>query len=361
MPYTPQIALSVTEFLENIRDVPSDELSQSEAESTLVDIAEQITSKSEAEAWSWISCFCEEGGMSDVFEIAQDAGGEDHKRGALVRGLLAFEVVGVALGNASVLDVVSLKSHIVKEFVLKYDRVHARLVSASLRTLCRVALHSVRGHFAVIAAIQGAQPAGIRTSIQSSPRWEALVDVLSRPKTKKDVKRDILCLFNVLITTGPTVEERIQLRRVLNKVGFEKTIHTLKKWSNQQTDENEIDDADVSTKQLISQITLYHETMFDDVRALDRLCRYAGLKILWSKGDVVERNNEDTRNAKNRLKKNQKNDNNAVGISDVTKDELKKLAGNGPGSVKLMKHVDALVTKNNSLLIEIEQLRSKVR
>ena len=52
----------------------------------------------------------------------------------------------------------------------------------------------------------------------ASPRWEALVDVLSRPKTKLSVKRDVLTLFNVIITTAPTIEERVQLRRVLNLV-----------------------------------------------------------------------------------------------------------------------------------------------
>ena len=100
--------------------------------------------------------------MSDIFAIAEEAGGEDRQRGSLVRGLLAYEVAGIALGNPLVLDLISSKSHLVKEFVPKYDKVHSKLISASLRTLCHIALHSVRGHFAVIAAIQGAQDCGSR-------------------------------------------------------------------------------------------------------------------------------------------------------------------------------------------------------
>jgi hypothetical protein len=148
--YTPQVINQVSEFLDNLHSLPPDELSQNEAETTLVDIAQVMVEKSQRDQWEWIACFCQEGGMSDVFAIADEAGGEDCQRGSLIRGLLAFEVVGIALGHTSVLDLVSSRSSIVKEFVPKYDKVHPKLISASLRTLCHIALHSVQGHFTVI-------------------------------------------------------------------------------------------------------------------------------------------------------------------------------------------------------------------
>ena len=130
----------------------------------------------------------------------------------------------------------------------------------------------------------------------ASPRWEALVDVLSRPKTKMSVKRDVLMLFNVLVTTAPTIEERVQLRRVLNKVNYDKTFNQLCKFMETVSK----DDEEVR-RQLDVQLKLYNANMFDDVQSLDRLCRYAGLKILWSKDSTaVARDSSDTRTAKNK-------------------------------------------------------------
>ena len=147
-------------------------------------------------------------------------------------------------------------------------------------------------------------PTQFRASIQSSPKWEALVDVLSRPKSSILVKRDILTLFNVVITSGPTLEERIQLRRVLNKVGFAKTFTKLRKWMEKERKQQEDqeahgrrtsqNEAEAANTQFQTQISIYRTAMLSDIKSLDHLCRYAGLKILWSKGsdaasDVVSR------------------------------------------------------------------------
>ena len=88
--YTPEVINTVSEFLDNLQTLLPHELSQSEAETTLVDLAQLIVGKTEDNDWEWIACFCEEGGLSDIFAIANEAGGEDRVRGSLVRGLLAF-------------------------------------------------------------------------------------------------------------------------------------------------------------------------------------------------------------------------------------------------------------------------------
>ena len=89
--------------------------------------------------------------------------------------------------------------------------------------------------------------------------------------------------------------------------------------------------------------------MHDDVRSLDRLCRYAGLKILWSKDggkNIVSRNNDDTKNAKSRLKKQQNMDSALILSDGPSQEELRALAGSGANSLKLMGHVDNLVQKS---------------
>ena len=62
--YTPQILASVSDLLDNLRDIPPDELSQSEAETTLVDVADTMAAHAESSTWSWIACFCAEGGKN---------------------------------------------------------------------------------------------------------------------------------------------------------------------------------------------------------------------------------------------------------------------------------------------------------
>ena len=86
--------------------------------------------------------------------------------------------------------------------------------------------------------------------------------------------------------------------------------------------------------------------MLTDIKSLDTLCRYAGLKILWSKS-----------NSSSSRGKVQKHD--PQSSTTTTRKNIEVLAGSGPSSVQLMAHVDELVQTNKNLHQEIEKLRSK--
>lgn len=66
----------------------------------------------------------------------------------------------------------------------------------------------------------------------------------------------------------------------------------------------------------------------------------------------------DTRSAKHRLKKQQQTD---ASSAAAARESIVVLAGSGPGSVKLMQHVDELVQKNKTLHIEMNVLRKWCR
>ena len=70
--YTPEILGSVSDLLDNLRDIPPDELSQSEAEVTLVDVADTMAAHAESSTWSWIACFCEEGGKNFLYPYRRE-------------------------------------------------------------------------------------------------------------------------------------------------------------------------------------------------------------------------------------------------------------------------------------------------
>ena len=44
------------------------------------------------------------------------------------------------------------------------------------------------------------------------------------PKSLTILKRDVLALLNVLISAGPTIDQRMELRNVLKKTGFQKRL-----------------------------------------------------------------------------------------------------------------------------------------
>ena len=153
--WPPAVRAAVEEYMQSLTETPAVTLDQEAAELVLSDVIEQLAGRAAADEWDWVACFCEIGGLHDIFAIFEHAGGQDTHRGLLVRGLLAFEAVGVALGNAAVLDVVCRTPSIVRLFVLKFDAMPSRLTCAALRTLAVVALHNMSGHVAAIAAIHG--------------------------------------------------------------------------------------------------------------------------------------------------------------------------------------------------------------
>ena len=71
-------------------------------------------------------------GISDIFAIAEDSGGEDQQRGSLVRCLLAYEIVGIALGSSDVLEVVCSTPTMLRDLVPKYEKVHHRVISGAI-------------------------------------------------------------------------------------------------------------------------------------------------------------------------------------------------------------------------------------
>ena len=222
-PDDPATVASVEEFLSAMSDIPAVAMDQDTAELTLSDIVETLSTHAEDGDWGWVVYFCRAGGLASTFSIFEDAGGNDQQYGILVRGVLAFEAAQVALGDKRALDVVANSPLIVRLFVLKFESMPQKVVCAALRTLAVIALHNMKGHINVITSIHGRDPSSEsdkRKSLSGSPRWEALIDALARPKSLTILKRDVLALLNVLISAGPTIDQRMELRNVLKRLGF---------------------------------------------------------------------------------------------------------------------------------------------
>ena len=373
----PATVASVEDYLSAMSDIPAVAMDQASAELTLTDIVDTLSSRAEDGEWDWIRYFCKSKGIQTIFAIFHDAGEEDLHHGLLIRGVLAFEAAQIALGHKVTLDIIARTPSIVQLFVLEFEAMPSKVISAALRTLSVIAMHSIDGFATVIATMHGERSSPeskTKGNVCGNSCWEAIVDILARPKTQTLLKRDALALLNVLIVAGPNISHRMMLHNLLKSAGFDKAFKQLRQWAESNSGSacgiaekisidtlGELDLAQLHAdhkEHLRIQINIYFKSLQEDIQTLGRMCHYADLQVLWNRGNFVgQPNGTSTKNTASTLRQNMNRDAEGVVAKGPSDAEVRQLAGNAEGAVKLLAHINELKRENSALRRKMGELR----